>query len=205
MFVITPFFVTLAVVPPFWNHLGTKHPPTPPIWRWDKFCTPDIQHVPSFCLAKGDLPLSKAPVRGNPATRQSRPTSVWLNAWLDNGWRVVVHCTKHGVKPLMPHGKLQPLERRLQEGRAGHGDLGQTKEEMFGTKGIYALENEHFEHYHGGLVQMIFVFKGAIFFGSMLIFQGVGRFLSGGVWMSLLWFLCLIFVEVKYERFLQEA
>jgi len=30
VFVITPFFVTLAVVPPFWNHLGTKHPPTPP-------------------------------------------------------------------------------------------------------------------------------------------------------------------------------
>lgn len=59
--------------------------------------------------------------------------------------------------------KAAALERRLQEGRAGHGDLGQTKEEMFGTKGIYALENEHFEHYHGGLVQMIFVFKGAIF------------------------------------------
>lgn len=204
MFVITPFFVTLAVVPPFWNHLGTKHPPTPPFGDEINSTPQTFNMSLLFALQRETYPFPR-PQFGEiqQPVNQGQRAFGWMPGSTTVGeswcitpsmewscWCLTESCCL-GTKA---------SRRSCRSWWLGANQRGDVWDKRYIRPGKWAFWTLSWRFGSDD-----FRFQRGNFFGSMLIFQGVGRFLSGGVWMSLLWFLCLIFVEVKYERFLQEA
>lgn len=128
MFVITPFFVTLAVVPPFWNHLGTKHPPTPPFGDEINSTPQTFNMAILFALQRETYPF-QGPVRGKPATlskANERLAECLARQRLES--RGALH--QAWSEAADASRKAAALERRLQES-AGDGDFGNQRRDVW--------------------------------------------------------------------------